>query len=398
MRIRSVETIVSARQPNVCIVRLQSDSGVVGLGETFYGASAVEAYVHNEAAHTLFSLDDVSPEAAARALTTYVGYQGSGTETRGNSAIDIALWDLAARSAGVPLRQMLGGPSVDSIPIYNTCAGTSYVKDQSRQTSQNWGLPEGAEVGAMEDLWAFLNEPARLAKELVAAGIPGMKIWPFDLAAEASRGGPGADLKPGLRVLDEIRSAVGDDIDIYLELHSLWNLPGARRLFAAVEKYDLAWVEDPIRADCADGLRSLADSTGLPIAVGESIAGQRGFLPLLRDGVIDFAIVDLGWTGGITEGRRIASLAALHGVPIAPHDCTGPISLAAGVHFATSIPNGHVQEIARAFYYGWYNDFVTGLPEIADGRIRPSDGPGLGVELTQDLLRSDQTRIVRSEA
>jgi galactonate dehydratase len=397
MKLKSIDTIWSSDRPNVCIVRLNTDEGIVGLGETFYNASAVESYIHNDAARHLLNLADVSPESASSALQSYVGYQGSGVEMRGNSALNIAIFDALAHQAGMPLNQLLGGPTVDSVPIYNTCAGMGYVNKVSRQTSSNWGLPKNPNSDAFEDLWAFMNEPAALAKELVAAGFSGMKVWPFDLAAEEARGSAHADLSKGLWVLDEIRSAVGDKIELYVEMHNLWDLPGAKRLLNAIEPYSVKWAEDPIQYSNINGLKSLAADTSVPIATGETLAGASSYLPLLKDGIIDFAIVDLGWTGGVSEGLRIASLANLHSVPIAPHDCTGPISLAVGVHLATSVPNCHVQEVARAFYYGWYGDFVTGLPEIKDGRIYPSKSPGLGVELTEEFLKNSSTKITTTK-
>lgn len=393
MKLKSIDTIWSSERPNVCIVRLISSEGIIGLGETFYNAAAVESYIHNDAAQNLLNLDDVSPESASTSLQSYVGYQGSGVETRGNSALNIAIWDALAHEARLPLNRLLGGPTVDSVPIYNTCAGMGYVNKVSRQTSLNWGLPKNPNSDAFEDLWAFMNEPAILAKELVAAGFKGMKVWPFDLAAEEARGGAQADLSKGLWVLDEIRSAVGDKIDLYVELHNLWDLPGAKRVLKAIEPYSVTWAEDPIQFNNVNGLKSLAAETCVPIATGETLAGASSYLPLLKDGSIDFAIVDLGWTGGVSEALRIASLANLHSVPIAPHDCTGPISLAAGVHLATSVPNCHIQEFARAFYYGWYGNFVNGLPEIKDGRIYPSTSPGLGLELTEEFLKNSSTKI-----
>jgi L-alanine-DL-glutamate epimerase-like enolase superfamily enzyme len=393
VRIDAVETVVSPNQPNVCVVRLHA-GGLTGLGETFYGAGAVESYVHQEAAPALFELGAAAtPELAAVRLATYVGYQGSGAETRGNSAIDIALWDLTARRAGLPLNVLLGGPVRDRIGVYNTCAGPSYVRGAARQNSANWGLGPARRY---EDLAGFLHRPGELARELLDAGFTGLKVWPFDLAAESAHGGPGADLRPGLRILDAIRDEVGDGLDLYVELHGLWNLPGARRLLGAIADHRPLWVEDPIRADHTEALVALAGSTRVPIAAGETIAGQHGFHPLLARGALDFAIVDLTWTGGITEGRRIASLAALHGVPVAPHDCTGPIGLAAGLHFVTSIPNGFVQEVARAFYHGWYGAYVVGLPELGGGSIRVGDRPGLGLDLRPELLAAPDTRIVRS--
>lgn len=392
MKIVAVETLVSPIQPNVCVVGLTSDEGLRGWGETFYGAPAVESYVHHEAAFRLLELPGASPEGAAEVLAPYVGYQGSGAEMRANSAIDIALWDLLGKRAGLPLRELFGGAVQDSVLLYNTCAGSRYVSTESRQSSTNWGL-SGPRQGKHEDLWAFLNEPARLARELVSIGMPGMKVWPFDLAAESNRGDHRADLREGLRVLEAIRNEVGHDIELYLELHSLWTLPGAKRLLKAVEEFEPTWVEDPIRADKVEPLMELNRSTALPIATGESLTGRRGFKPLLDGAALDVAIVDLGWTGGITEARKIAALADIYGVPVAPHDCTGPFSLSAALHWVSSSPNGMVQEYSRAFYESWYQEFVDELPVIEGGRMRPSDRPGLGMELSDRILKDPETRV-----
>jgi len=397
-RITAIETIRTSIQPNVTIVAVTDEDGRVGLGETFYGSTSVETYVHDVAAPVLAAHPSAAPAEAARALAGYVGYSGSGAEARGNSAIDIALWDLLAKRAGLPLRELLGGPAQQSIPVYNTCAGNQYVNAESRQSSSNWGIGIGAPDAEYEDLWAFLHEPGRLAEELVGAGFPGMKVWPFDLAAEASRGDHRTDLRDGLRVLDAIREAVGDNIELYLELHSLWNLPGAERLFRELERFDLTWAEDPIRADRTEALARLAAGTGVPIAIGENVgAGANAYRPLLEQRAIDIAIVDLGWSGGITTGLKVAALAEQHGVPVAPHDCTGPISLATAVHFVTAIDHGFVQEVARSFYHGWYRDIADGLPEIIDGRITPAAAPGHGVTLTDAFLDHPGTSRRRTE-
>jgi L-alanine-DL-glutamate epimerase-like enolase superfamily enzyme len=307
---------------------------------------------------------------------------------RGNSAIDIALWDLSAKRARMPLRELLGGPSRASIPVYNTSAGNYYMNAQSRQSSSNWGVDDTSEViPQYEDLRAFLTQPARLAQELVDSGYSGMKVWPFDLAAEASGGNHRADLSFGLSVLDEIRNTVGDSIDIYLEMHSLWNPQGAERLLKHVEQFKIAWVEDPVRADHSKALRNLRQNTNVPIAVGESIGGgMNPFRDLLENQALDVAIVDLGWSGGITQGLKTANIAEQYGIPIAPHDCTGPISLAVGTHFVTAISNGYIQEVARAFYHGWYREIAVGLPILSDGVITPSDGYGHGISLREDFL------------
>ena len=391
-RITAVETIRTPLQPNVTLVVLHDDAGQSGLGETFYGSSSVEAYIHDVAVPLLAgNKAPTSPSSASRLLSGYVGYSGSGSEIRGNSAIDIALWDLLAKRASMPLRELLGGPTRERISTYNTCAGNDYVNAQSRQSSTNWGIGSGAGK-RYEDLEAFLTRPGELAKELLDEGYTGMKVWPFDLAAEASSGDHKTSLDFGLRVLGEIRDTVGDAIDLYLELHSLWTLRGAERLVRALDSFDLAWVEDPLRADHAHALHSLKQSTSIPIAVGESIGGGLSpYRSLLESRSIDIAIVDLGWSGGITAGLKSASIAEQYGIPIAPHDCTGPVSLAVATHFVTSIPNGYVQEVSRAFYHGWYQDIASGLPEITDGWITPAASSGHGVVLLDEFLASPST-------
>jgi L-alanine-DL-glutamate epimerase-like enolase superfamily enzyme len=400
-RIVAIETVRTPRQSNTLFVRLHAEDGTIGLGETFYGASSVESYIHETAASVLGAMDDLAPTRVARALSSYVGYAGSGAEVRGNSAIDIALWDLVAKTAGLPLRVVLGGPFVDRIPIYNTCAGNDYVRAESRQSSSNWGLEASRAGGRYEDLWRFLNEPAALARDLFDQGYRGMKVWPFDLAAEESRGDHRADLRFGLGVLDAIRGEVGDAMDLYVELHSLWQPKGAQRVLEALRPYGVTWAEDPVRSDHHRVLGALRARTGVPIAVGENLgAGFNGYLPLFEAGGTDIAVIDIGWSGGITQAMKTAALAEEYGLPVAPHDCTGPVSLAVATHFVTTIGNGYVQEVARAFYHGWYNEVSEGLPVVSDGMIAPASAPGHGVRLKDDFLADKTTtrRITRFDA
>lgn len=399
-RVIAITTVRSALQANVLWVQLETEDGLTGLGETFYGASVVDSYVHDHAAQIIKAAATSTPVVLSRALAGYVGYSGSGAETRGNSAIDIALWDITAKRAGLPLRSLLGGPFRPSIPVYNTCAGNHYVSQSSQQASHNWGLQPG-DGGRYEDLHRFLTEPGKLAVDLRAEGYGGMKVWPFDLAAEASGGSSSADLSFGVWVLGEIRDAVGDDMDLYVELHSLWQPRGAERVLHELERFDVAWAEDPVRADRWQTLRTLRGSSSVPIAAGESVgAGANGYGPLIENNAVDIAIIDMGWSGGITQGLTTAALAHQRGIPIAPHDCTGPVSLAVAGHLVTTIPNGHIQEVSRAFYHGWYQEVATGLPQISDGELHLASLPGHGVGLSDSVLSRANTtvRTTRLEA
>lgn len=135
MKIVELATLRPAAQPNLLFLRLHTDDGIVGLGESFFGPRAVEAYLHETAADVLLAATDPTPEGIARQLAPYVGYQGAGAETRGNAAIDLALWDILGQRSGLPLAELLGGPASRSVRVYNTCAGSGYVGTSSRQRS-----------------------------------------------------------------------------------------------------------------------------------------------------------------------------------------------------------------------------------------------------------------------
>jgi L-alanine-DL-glutamate epimerase-like enolase superfamily enzyme len=386
MRITAVETVRPSIQPNLVFVLLHTDDGRTGLGEAFFGGRTVESYLHESAAEVLLGAPDPTPESMAHALASYTGFAGAGVETRGNGAVDLALWDLVGQEAGLPLVRLFGGPVQESLPTYNTCAGPGYISTSTRQRSDNWGVP-ATTPDRWDDLDAFLNRPAALARDLWDEGITGMKVWPFDHAAEATGGtdiSP-AELSRGLAVLEAIRAEVGFDMKLMVELHGLWNRRGATTILQALTEYRPYWVEDPMRPDGVDALAALKRDVGVPIATGETLVGRRGFLPLLERGAVDVVTVDVQWTGGLTEARKVAALADTYGVPVAPHDCTGPATLAACVHLTQSVPNGLIQETVRAFLRTWYAELVDGLPPIVAGRVAATDAPGHGVQLKDGI-------------
>lgn len=392
MKVTAVETIRPQVQSNLCFVRVHTDTGLTGLGESFFGARTVEAHIHETVAPVLLGMDDPSPQHVANLLTPYVGYQGGGAELRGNGAVDVALWDLMGQATGLPLARLLGGPVRDRIGTYNTCAGVRYVSTTTRQNSSNWGL---AEDGQYEDLYAFLHHPARLARELWDEGIRGMKIWPFDEAAEASNG---TDITPrelaaGLEIVAAIRSEVGLEMNLMIELHGLWTRTAAAKIARALAEFGPYWIEDPLRPDAVSALGALRAEIDVPIATGETCIGRRGFLPLFQAGAVDVATLDIGWTGGLTEAVKIASLADTYSVPIAPHDCTGPVSLAVATHLVCSQPNGLMQETARSFIRTWYADLAEGYPSLTADEIVLPTTPGHGVRLHEGLGPTQISRL-----
>lgn len=396
MKVTGIETIRLDEFPNLLWVRVESDEGITGLGETFYGAPAAEAHVHSIIAPYLLGKDPLQIERHHANLIGYIGFTGAGAEQRGRSAVDIALWDLWGKAAGQPIHQLLGGATRDDIRVYNTCAGYQYVRAQPVQGTANFGLDSAQ--GPYEDLEAFLNNADELAHSLLEMGIDAMKIWPFDYAAEASQGQhiSAADLKKGLEPFEKIRAAVGDRMDIMCELHSMWNRPSAVKIARALEDIEPTWVEDPVFMDHLDSLGEVARSTSSPIAVGETRGGKADFRYLVELDALSVIIADLTWCGGLTEGRKIATLCDAWHVPVAFHDCTGPVALTASTHLALHTRNCFIQEMVRAFYYGWYGELVTDLPPVENGRIRAPAGPGLGLELVADITRRPDAHVRRS--
>lgn len=396
MKITGIETIRIDERPNLLWLEVHTDEGITGLGETFFGARTVEAHVHEWIAPRVLGRDPLRIDALAADLVGYVGFRSSGAEMRGNSAFDIALWDLFGKATNQPVAQLLGGFTRNSIRTYNTCAGSGYIRKADGQHVDNWGR----EAGAYEDLDAFLHRADELAHSLLEEGITAMKIWPFDIAAERTGGRyiSSADLKAALVPFEKIRSAVGDRMDIMVEFHSLWQLLPAIRIAQALTPYETFWHEDPIKMDSLASLARYAAASPAPISASETLATRWGFRDLLETGAAGIVMLDISWCGGLSEARKIAAMAEAWHLPVAPHDCTGPVVLAASTHLSLNAPNALLQESVRAFYRTWYRDLVTALPEVRDGMITVPPGPGLGLALNPDLDRAFTTTRRRSDA
>jgi galactonate dehydratase len=381
--IERVRTLRIPRFANMVWVEIATSGGAVGTGEGCLGALAIEEYLHETAAPYLIGRHALDIERHDRALRGYVGYDGAGVETRGNGAVNLALWDLAGRATGEPVYQLLGGRSRDRIRAYNTCAGYAYALSGGQLELAASGLEEVRPAGPYDDLEAAIHRPAELARDLLAQGIGAMKIWPFDPAATASRGRSidAAAIDRAVEPIRAIRSELGDRMDAMIELHAQWLPEPMRAIIAALEEYRPLWLEDPIKAASPRELAALAGSTSLAIAISETVAGRQRFKELLDAGALDVLIFDVGWTGGITEARKLASLAEVYEVPVAPHDCTGPLLLAASAHLSVHLPNAMIQEHVRAFTSGWYAEVVENLPEVRDGFMDAPPGPGLGSRL-----------------
>ncbi|TJW11678.1 MAG: mandelate racemase/muconate lactonizing enzyme family protein [Mesorhizobium sp.] len=392
MKITKIETLRIKERPNLLWVLVHTDEGLVGLGETFFIAETVETYMHEYLAPRVIGRDPLQIDLLAADLIGYLGFRSTGAEVRGNSAFDIALWDLFGKATGQPIAQLLGGFTRQEIRTYNTCAGTEYIKQATGQTTANYGLT-GTGGKAYDDLNGFLHRADELALSLLEEGITAMKIWPFDAAAEKTRGQyiSQPDLKAALAPFEKIRHAVGDKMDIMVEFHSMWQLLPAMQIARELAPYRTFWHEDPIKMDSLSSLKRYVEVSPAPISASETLGSRWAFRDLLETGAAGIVMLDVSWCGGLSEARKIAAMAEAWHLPVAPHDCTGPVVLCASTHLSLNAPNALVQESVRAFYRTWYRDLVTALPEVKNGMITVPPGPGLGTDLHPEIDRAFTT-------
>ncbi len=397
MRITSLETIQHPDYRNILWLLVGTEDGLTGLGETFRGADAVAACLLSDVADAVLGQDARGIDRISKLLTEpYVGFRGSGAETRAASALDIALWDLAGKRLGAPVVDLLGGRSRASIRTYNTCAGYTYNKSGFRRAVT--GAEGSADEGPYEDQKAFMTDAGKLAKSLLAQGIGAMKIWPFDPAASRNGGTAVslADIEAALVPFRQIREAVGEAMDVMVEMHSMWDVPSAIRIAEALKPFRPVWIEDPVKMMSPPALRAVREA-GVPVCASETLATRPVFLEYLNAGAVDHVMLDVSWCGGLSEAKKIATLAEAFQRPVAPHDCTGPVVWMASTHLSLNAPNAAWQESVRAYYDGWYRDLVTALPTVSDGALSVSDAPGLGMELSPGLLaRPDLIRRRRT--
>jgi galactonate dehydratase len=376
MRITSIETIHLSKGITVHTgliqwlwVRIHTDEGLVGLGETYPSPESEKAVVRR-LAPLLLGRNPLEIDRLWADMFQAVASSGwAGAEIRAISALDIALWDLAGKALGAPIYQLLGGASRASIRIYNTCY----------------------------DRIDFLTEPVQLARELMDSSIPAMKIWPFDSIARENGGNyiTADQLRQGLEPIRQIREEFGDAMDVAIEFHGFWNLPCAIRIAKALEPYQPMWLEEMLPQDNVESYRTLSASTELPLCLSERLMTRWGFRELLQSDTARVIMPDICWCGGISEARKIAAMAETFYLPVAPHNCGGPILHFASAHLAANVTNLFILETVRRHYLEEYRGIVTADLTPQNGKLPLPPGPGLGVELDPAVLKRPDVRMER---
>ncbi len=394
MKITRLETIWFDEQPNTLWVRIHTDDGLIGLGETYYVPRAVSAMIHDVFATLLLDRNPLDIENHWNNMFSTVNFFGfAGTESRAISAIDVALWDILGQYTGQPIYTLLGGRSRERIQIYNTCV--SYGQQRDYHT------------------W-FEGHSGELAQDLLAHGINAMKIWPFDQFG-VSLGGPigqragvGAvgpvghflskeNLKKGLSYVEDIRKAVGDQMEIAIEGHARWNLPEAAKIARALEPYDVMWLEEIMPPDNVESYVRLKAETKIPLCVSERLFARFGFRSVVERNAADIIMPDMAWAGGISETRKICALADTYYLPITSHDTIGPVALWSAAHLMLHIPNAMIMETVRSYCDGWYADVMTDRIPISDGMLSLPEKPGLGTALRPEILSRADVHIEVSD-
>ena len=244
----------------------------------------------------------------------------------------------------------------------------------------------------MGDSWKLFHEPVALAEELVGLGYSGLKVWPF--AQAAIQYGPAriphSAIEEGVQPLREIRDKVGMELDILVDGHAHFQLPAALRIAEALREVQPLWLEDIIKMDNLDTVADFRRQSRMPISVSEMLLSRADYNSVLMNQAADYIMIDPTWVGGISETARIAHLAQTYNVPVSMHDCTGPLTLFAGLHVGAAVANCCYQETVRAQIQTVYRELIDVEVEISGGYVDLPKGAGLGVRLNADLFKAER--------
>jgi len=352
---------------NTCLIEIDTDTGLTGLGEAKVGVgnlgnyAALVTLVHAELAPLLIGRDPRDVSALWETIYNgtrahYVAGHGRtfpivgrrGITISALSGIDIALWDLLGKSLGQPVWRLLGGRVRERIPAY---------------ASGGWA-PVG---GVGEQLSQYVERGHRAVKMRV-----GLQDKSVDDSAARVR---------------EARATLGPGVGLMVDAHGTWSVREAQRFARKVEDCDLGWLEEPVTPDNPAGQAEVRAATDIPIAAGETEQTRFAFRDLIEAHAVDVLQPDVAIAGGITETLRICALAATHGLTVAPHLWGGAVLFASGLHLATAVPCVTTLEFSRG-ENALLNDLVVEPFDLVDGYMIPNDRPGLGITLNRDFVRA----------
>ncbi|WP_312908365.1 mandelate racemase/muconate lactonizing enzyme family protein [Natronosalvus caseinilyticus] len=376
IEITDVKTMAIAGNFTWGIVKVETDSGVYGLGETFRAEAALDMTERMS-----IDLEGENPLDTDRIVElleqryTATGRIGQAAFT----AIETACYDIKGKVLDVPVYELLGGKYRDEIKIYCDTHGGESLGEAVAYDPTDVYTPESY---------------ARAAREVVDEGFDALKLdldVPTHAAYdEANRRMDNAAIEHKVRLVEAVRDEIGYDIDLGMDLHWNFTVETAIRLGKKLERFDLAFLEDPVPPEKFEAQKRVTQALDLPVLTGENLVKPHQFNKAARDGVFDIAAPDVNKCGGLGEYRKIAMICDLYGVPVASHNISSPLGTVAGAHASASIPNFLMMEY-HSRDVPWWNDMVERVegsgPILEDGYIDLPEGPGLGVRLNRDLCR-----------
>jgi galactonate dehydratase len=343
IKITKLETFLV--KPRWLFLKIHTDAGIVGLGEPITEGRALTcAEAVKEIEPYLVGKDPRAVVHHWQAIYRHAFYRGGPILTSALSGIDQALWDIKGKALGVPVYELLGGPTRNRVRVY-----------------AHAGTPE-------------------LMKEKQAQGFTAFKTGPAKRRAARYIETPAA-VQYAAERFAELRKVMGNDVDIAIDFHGAISPATAKLLIKAIEPYQPMFVEEPCQAQNHDVMAEIARGTFLPIATGERVFTKWGFREVLEKKAAVVLQPDMCHAGGITEVRLIAGMAEAYYATVAPHNPLGPISLAAGVQLSASIPNFLCQEQV-SLGEGYLKKPFT----VREGYLDLPTGPGLGIELDEHAM------------
>ncbi|MFC7027135.1 mandelate racemase/muconate lactonizing enzyme family protein [Halomicroarcula sp. GCM10025324] len=374
VEITGIETMAIAGNFTWGIVKVETDAGVYGLGETFRAEAALDM-----AGRLAVDLVGENPLDTSRVRELLEQrYTGAGAIGQAAfTAIETACYDIKGKLFDVPVYELLGGKYRDDIKIYCDTHGGESLGEAADHDPRDVYTPEAY---------------ARAAREVVDEGFEALK---FDLDVpthaeydEASRRMGNEALEHKVSLVEAVRDEIGYDVDLGMDLHWNFTTETAIRLGKKLERFDLAWLEDPVPPEKTESQRRVTEALDVPVLTGENLVTVSQFNDAAREGMMDIAAPDVNKCGGLGEYVDIATVCDLYGIPIASHNISSPLGTVAGAHVSAAIPNflcleWHARDVP------WWNEMAERVdgsgPVLEDGSIDVPEGPGLGVELNPDI-------------
>lgn len=401
VRITAIETAIPADiMPGLLLFRIHTDAGIIGHGETYYAPHAVAALLHDWMGRRLLGQDALAIESHWRFLYERCANFGvRGAEIRAISAIDLALWDILGQFTNLPIYRLFGGPVRSQIPVYNSCGNPSYGRNP--EGAQGWpGYGTVGQPGALQDSYKLFHAPEELVSELLEAGYTAFKTWLFDSVAHREGGMRIGlqELETTLRPLVKIRERFGNQIEFMVDGHGFFMLPAALRIAEGLRPLQPLWLEDILKTDNLETLVDFRRQSRMPISISEMLLSRADYAQVLSHFGADYVMIDPTWVGGISESVRLAHLAQAYNIPVTLHDCTGPLTLFAGLHVNAIVPGCCFQETVRAHIQTFYADLIDTPVPIHNGHTPLPSRAGIGTRLNPDLFQKGryEYRITRN--